>query len=321
MALDLNVLLRVRASALAAIRCTLDAAGGIEVTTPIACTFPDLAPVPQMQTRHPESGTVFCLRIAPEEHLTRLIARGAPAVYEVSTNFRVEEVDKTHLIEFQSVEAIFADTTIEATRTLAESLCRAVDSAVAGQTGEVPRLAETPTFPVIHLPEWIATHLGFDASDLFDAHACKRILKALGVQTSVDMPLEDMADMIIQTIAARYDQPVFISSPPRYLGGPANESPVHAGFLDRSELYWRGLELGSLANQLAHYGQLRERYALNARLRAERRIEPNLINDPCLADYALGLPPYCGLGLGVDRLLMLALDIDDVRTLHPFIYD
>jgi lysyl-tRNA synthetase class II len=318
---SLRLVLEARAVAYGAIRRTLESAGAIEVATPVACTFPDLAPMPQLKATHPRSGTVFCLRIAPEEHLTRLIARGIPAIYEISTNFRAETVDRTHLIEFQSVEAIFANRSLPATRSLVEAIFREMAAAVSSVSDAVEQVFDAEPFQVVHLPDWVEANTGHPRAHLFDPDYCRAIARDLKMSPSEGLRMDELADVIIGAVATRFQQPVFISALPNYLGGPAQEDPERPGFFNRSEIYFRGMELGSLADQLSDFGKLRARYDLNYTLRAERGITPNIINDPCLADYARGLPQYCGLGIGVDRLLMIALGVDDVRQLHPFIYD
>src|SRR3954447_18259981 len=80
-------LVNYRASATSAIRRSFEQRGAVEVRTPVFSTCPDLAPVPQFVCKHPLSDAAYCLRIAPEEHLTRLIGLGVPAVYEIATNF------------------------------------------------------------------------------------------------------------------------------------------------------------------------------------------------------------------------------------------
>jgi lysyl-tRNA synthetase class II len=319
--LELERVLKARAAALDAMRSTLKHAGALEVVTPVACTYPDLAPVPQLKAVHPRSGTVFMLRIAPEEHLTRLIARGMKAVFEVSTNFRAETIDETHLIEFQSLEAIFADRSPQEVRGQVETLCRAVEEAVRSTVGvDCPRWCPAEPFELVALPGWASEHLGASPADFARPEGLRRMLAQLGYDTDVHDGVETLADAMIGAVARQFDRPIFVTSLPDCLGGPANPCPSFPGFLDRSELYFRGLELGSLADQVANIDTLRKRYQLNHRIRLSRGIEPNLINERCLEDYARGLPRYCGLGLGVDRLLMLSLGIDDVRQLHPFLY-
>jgi lysyl-tRNA synthetase, class II len=316
-------ILRAREAGLRAIRRVLSDAGALEVVTPIASTFPDLAPVRQLTARHPTNSAVFVLRIAPEEHLTRLIARGIPAVFEIATNFRAEVLDATHLIEFQSVEAIFAHGTPMTMRALAEEICRSLEDEVRSAVAvQGPRWCPLESFEVVHLPAWVHAKTGNPPDDIHSIDGLRCILARLDRTPSVDDVRRDsLADQVIGAVASHFTYPVFITSLPDYLGGPARPCPIHPGFLDRSELYVGGLELGSLADQVTELSVLRERYALNHSLRSERGIEPNVIHEPCLEDYALGLPPYCGLGLGIDRLLMLSLRADDVRNLHPFLYE
>lgn len=321
--LPLGALLEARAAAYAAVRSAMADAGAIEVITPILCTFGDLAPMPQFRTRHPNATTEYCLRIAPEEHLTRLVALGAPAVFELATNFRAETIDETHLIEFVSVEALFPGATVVDMRQLAERLFRDVLQALhcyQNAAASTSPLGPAP-FQVVSLPDWLSSAKSVSRDSLFtDAGVRDTFRVVLGEEPASAASMPSMIDQIIGAIAATYSEPVFLSEFPHYLGGPASAAPGDDRFLDRSELYHLGIELGSVATQLSDPALLRDRYEQNRALKVELGIEPNEINLSLLEDLE-HLGPYGGLGLGLDRLIQIALGIPDIRHSKTFVYE
>lgn len=325
MTMKITELLEARSRAYAAARETLEQEGATEVDTPILCSYPDLAPMRQLVARHPTSGRAFCLRIAPEEHLARLVAKGATAVFEIATNFRDERVDHSHLIEFCSVEALFAGRTVSDMRRVAEGLCRAVAEALAilgGSQGGTRWLGGSDPFPVVDLVEWLKQTHGVEPDDLFDEANVRSLYMRLGYSPvpEGERPMSEMIDGVIEAIASSFNGPVFISTLPAYLGGPAHPFQDDPRFLDRSELFVSGLEIGSVATQLADGARLRERYQENHQLKERLKISPNEISEDLLSDLDR-LPPYGGLGVGLDRLIQLSLGLDDIRETRTFIYE
>lgn len=320
---DLKTVLAARAAGYSVIREQLTDAGAIEVKTPIACPSHDLAPMHQFVTAHPTTGQPLYLRIAPEEHLTRLIARGAGAVFEISTNFRADVSDETHLAEFESVEAMFPGWNVGQVRRLTERLCRAVDAALQPwRPDSIPAWTEDPRpFAVVVITDLVEDEFGFTRDRFADTASLVELAIKLGVDdVSAEMPLPKLADEIVDAIATRFDTPVLLTGAPNYLGGPAKDRPGDPGFLSRCELYYRGLELGSMADQVTDVAVIRERYRNNFKLKQAQGIVSDRVNDVLLEDISTGMPDYAGLGIGVDRLLMLSLGLSDVRSLHEFIY-
>lgn len=319
----LRTVLAARADFYRVIRQTLTDAGAIEVKTPIACPSHDLAPMPQFLTAHPETGQSLYLRIAPEEHLTRLIARGAPAVFEISTNFRADSSDETHLAEFESVEALFPGWNVGQVRRLTERLCRAADDAMARwRPTSVPGWTADPgPFELVQIADWAEAEFGFARDRFFDPTSVAELATKLDVDNvAADMPLPKLADEIVGAIATHFDAPVLLTGAPSYLGGPAKDRPGDPGFLSRCELYYHGLELGSMADQVTDAEIIRARYRHNYDLKQKLGITSDPANEALLEDISNGMPDFAGFGIGFDRLLMLSLGLADVRSLHEFIY-
>lgn len=317
LALTMNQLAKYRAAATSAIRCTFEQRGAVEVRTPVFSTCPDLAPVRQFTSRHPCSGTTYCLRIAPEEHLTRLIGLGVPAVYEISTNFRCETIDASHLVEFESIEALFAKASMTDMMDLMEQACRDIAQAGASATGQPTWVLPTGMFPRVTVPEWIESTLQMPAEALFSNHGLHTIGARLGCIHASSAPQTQLMDEIVGAIAKQLGGAVFVGVFPAYLGGPAARDPMRPNFIQRYELYYDGIELGSGAQQLRDVADWQARYEYNIQLKRERGIEPNRLNEELLADLA-GLPEFAGLGLGFERLLALALGLDDIRQVRLF---
>ncbi|MEV0773611.1 amino acid--tRNA ligase-related protein [Nocardia salmonicida] len=319
----LPTILAARAAFYRVIRETLTAAAAIEVKTPIACPSHDLAPMHQFITEHPATGQSLYLRIAPEEHLTRLIARGSPAVFEISTNFRADTSDETHLAEFESVEALFPGWNVGQVRRLTERLCRAADEAMAPwRSASTPGWTADPgPFELVQIADWVEGEFGFDRAQFFDPVAVAELATKLDVNDiTADTPMTKLADEIVGAIATHFDTPVLLTGAPNYLGGPAKDRPGDPGFLSRCELYYQGLELGSMADQVTDVEVIRDRYRHNYDLKQKLGITTDESNEALLEDLSTGMPDYAGLGLGFDRLLMLSLGLADVRHLHEFIY-
>lgn len=315
--LTMTQLAKYRASATSAIRRNFEQRGAVETRTPVLSTCPDLAPVRQFVCQHPCSGATYCLRIAPEEHLTRLIGLGVPAVYEIATNFRCETIDATHLIEFESIEALFSGASLTEMMDLMEAACRAVANAAASATGKMGWKLPSAAFPRIQIPEWIKSELGMPPHLLTSDEGLRAIAARLDCGTESTKSMAQLMDNIIGSVAWRIGGPVFVGIFPAFLGGPAAREPGRSDFISRYELYYNGLELGSAAQQLRDVNDWRARYVHNMQLKRDQGIEPNFLNQELLTDIA-ALPEFAGLGLGFERMLALGLGLDDIRQVRLF---
>ena len=321
--LSIAQLVAIEAAACKAIRDVLSAAGALEARTPILSPHPDLAPLRQFVTVHPTTGQEYCLRIAPEEHLTRLLALGVPAAFEIATNFRDEIPDDTHLIEFTSVEALYRDRTVVEMRDLVSTMCAAVESAVRS---EIVSLAGRPALFArrvenISLPAWVENTFGFERDLFFDTNRLPELHKELCGALPIPEHQEQLVDNVMTAVAAMHGHPVFISDIPEYVGGPAEPCSDDNRFVQRSELFVGELELGCVETQTADMTRIQKHWQRNVRLKTQLDIRPNRTNDRLLSDFAAGLPDlYAGLGIGLDRLIMVVLGIDDLSLSRRSFY-
>lgn len=224
------------------IRSLLLQAGSVEVTTPILCPHPDVAPIQQFITAHPRTGIRGCLRIAPTEYLKCLLLQGLENVFEFATNFRPESKDATHLVEFTSLEVMTVGATCFDMRNLVDKLCRLIlqtDSismrspSTLDRNGPVteytPPGAEKPyqldtTWPLILLNEILRDEYGFVEEDFFKFNVVLDLHDAL-VGGHKPATMAEAMDGVVTAIAKAQDTPAYIGGYPQYLGGPAAPLP------------------------------------------------------------------------------------------------
>ena len=304
----------IQSATLKSTRVILDESGALEIRTPVLSPAPDLAPVPQFVTVVPSTQELRCMRIAPEEALTRVIALGVPAVYEISNNFRAEECeDSTHLFEFDSVEALYSGQPLEATFEVVEKVCRSVAQAVANVLNIDRTWLDTQQrIPRIKLNKWIESELNIDEEALFGLKGLSHIASELGAPLQTDISLSEAVDHVTEHVASTFEEAVFLGCFPAFHGGPASRCADHPEFVERYELFFAGLELGVVTNKLSDIREWQARYENNIDLKAEMKIAPNFVNSRLLDDL-IALPgSFSGFGLGLDRVAMTAAGCDSI---------
>jgi len=308
-----------------AVRSDLSAAGFLEVTTPLVTPFPEICPNPQFVTEHPNSRQRGYLRVAPTEFLKRLLVCGATRIFEFSTNVRSENVDPTHLPEFSSLEAMSVNSSAIDMALLTERLVR-LALRIAGHAenrrytppGSTRMYDLAAPWPRLSLPDILADRFDTSRDDLFNPHSVAEIALALGAKidvASTDLPT--MADEIVTALAKTYDTPVFIGEYPRYLGGPAKPAP-DARFKERLELFVGSLEMANMSSTMTDASLLRAWHTEMYQLKQTKGVSTNAIDEPLLASVQLGLPDSAVLGMGLERLLMVAFDVPDIRQVRMF---
>ena len=287
-----RTLRRARHELCQAWRAFFIARGAIEVTTPILHRYPDIAPVRQFTTRHPTTGAAACLRIAPTEHLKRLLADGEQQVFEFAANFRDDPVDKTHLPEFMSVEYMAVNATCTEMEKLAVELCRVAIAVLA------PLAADGP-------PSW--------ASRL-EAGQFERISIAelMGLESSLGELDLDALDQVLAQRAAAVGGVVLVGDFPENLGGPAVGHPALAGFKQRTEVFINGLEIANMSTTLTDPAVLTSWHDDGLSRKATLGIEPNE-KDLVLFDAVdRGIPDSAVIGLGIERILQAYFALENM---------
>jgi lysyl-tRNA synthetase class 2 len=330
-------LLRQRSAVVRALRRTLDEAGYTEVETPILQRVHGGASARPFKTHINAYGLDLSLRIAPELYLKRLIVGGLGAIYEIGRNFRNEGADATHNPEFTALEAYQPGGDYNTMRELTQTLITAAAIAVHGRP-VLPRAGTTPsagmqtddtawvpfsgTWPVIPVIEAVSQAVGIpinldtEIATLLDiAHS-----HGVGVQNR-----GGGAGTVIEALYAGLVEPATIA-PTFYTDFPQETSPLAAahrtepGLVERWDLVVRGMEIATGYSELTDPLDQRRRLTAQSLKAAGGDPEAMELDEDFLYALETGMPPTGGVGLGVDRLVMLLTDttIRSVLT-FPFV--
>jgi lysyl-tRNA synthetase class 2 len=314
-----------RSRIIRAIRAWLDARRFLEVETPMMHYIPGGAAARPFVTHHNALDLDLYLRVAPELYLKRLTVGGFERVYEINRNFRNEGVSTRHNPEFTMLELYEAYATYEQVMDLTENLIRDVSREVLGTTllrWEGCDIDVGPTFRRWRLEQAVRElNPEISAADCRDRDALARHCERLRIPLKKDYGWGRLLlEIFEKTVEHRLEQPTFITHYPVEVSPLARESDQEPGITDRFELFVRGKELAN------GFSELNDPEDQAARFRAQ--VEAKEAGDDEAmhydADYVraleVGLPPTGGLGVGIDRLVMLMTDSDSIRDVLLFPY-
>ncbi len=319
-------LLRVRGAVLGSLRGTLGAAGYLEVETPILQPVHGGANARPFSTHHNAYDMTMYLRIAPELYLKRLAVGGVGRVYELGRAFRNEGVDTSHNPEFTILEAYQAYADYTDMRELARQLvCAAAVAAHGspvlhrtGPDGAPVAVDLSAPWPVVGVYEAVGAALGEPVDPGTDSATLHRLAAAAGVPLS---PGLDHGQIVLECyerlVEARTVAPTF------YLDFPTSVSPltrahrVDPRLAERWDLVAFGMELGTAYSELVDPVEQRRRLTAQSQRAAGGDAEAMEVDEAFLSALEYAMPPTGGLGLGVDRLVML-LTGRSIRETLPF---
>lgn len=298
----------------------LDSAA-VEVRTPILHPYPDIAPVRQFTTVHPTTGEVAYLRIAPTEYLKRRIATGEERVFEFATNFRDDPADATHLPEFTSLEVMATGTSCADMERLTIDLC-GLAVAVARHYWSPDALPawvqqwETNGVRRLELADELREQFGLTPAWVEHRSMLEQVLADLGEPAEPDASLPLLMDRLVGILAQRTSGAVLIGGFPDYLGGPAAPHNSRLGFKQRSELFIDGLEVANMSSNLTDGRALYQWHTRGVDLKADLGIATNELDHDLLSALDGRLPPSAVLGIGVERMMLAALNLPDIRVFY-----
>jgi lysyl-tRNA synthetase class 2 len=310
---DARELFVLRAKVIGAVRRQLDEAGFIEVETPVLQPLYGGALARPFVTHHNALGRDLYLRIATELYLKRLIVGGLERVYELGKDFRNEGVSHKHNPEFTMVEwyEAYADYHDEAQRL--ETLVHAVAQEV-GYEGE---LDFTPPWRRITLREAIVEKTGIDV-------LANRDRDALAAAIGDRLPTEGRTwpqlvdDLLSKFVEPELIQPTFVMDYPVELSPFAKRHRTEEGLVERFEAFCQGMEISNAFTELNDPDDQRARFEAQARYAAEGDEEAQPFDELFLAALEHGMPPTGGLGLGIDRLVMVMTGRRSIREVVLF---
>lgn len=283
-------------------------AGYLEVETPILQPIPGGAAARPFMTHHNALNIPLYLRVANELYLKRLIVGGFDGVYEFAKDFRNEGMDRTHNPEFTVMELYVAykdyNWMMDMTEKLLEKV--AIDSngtsKVTVGKNEIEFKAPYPRVPIL---EAIKIHTGFDVAGMNEVEL-REVAKKLNIEVDDSMGVGKLIDEIFgEKCEHHYVQPTFITDYPKEMSPLCKEHRDNPALTERFELMVNGKELANAYSELNDPIDQRERFEEQLQLSEKGDDEAMFIDQDFLRALEYGMPPTSGIGIGIDRLVML----------------
>lgn len=314
--------LQARTTIIRGIRRFLDERGFIEVETPMLQQLPGGATARPFVTYHKALGMDLYLRIAPELYLKRLLVGGYDKVYELNRNFRNEGISTRHNPEFTMLEAYVAFVDYHYMMDLLQELITTVVVEVTG-TPEIEfaghRISLAAPWKKVTMLEAIAEYAQLDVDLSMDAER----LKALASRNEIEIqngagPGWIIAELYEKLVEPNLIQPTFVMDYPEEISPLARRKLDAPGFTERFEILIAGQEIANAFSELTDPIEQRERFEAQARKRSAGDDEAHPVDEDFLKALEYGMPPAGGLGVGVDRLTMLATGCQNIRDVIIF---
>jgi lysyl-tRNA synthetase, class II len=306
-----------RARIISAVRRYLDDHGFIEVETPVLQPLYGGALARPFTTHHNALDRTLFLRIATELYLKRLIVGGLERVYELGKDFRNEGISFKHNPEFTMLEWYEAYADYEDTAKRLEELVSSVADAI-GYEGEV---SFKPPWRRITLRDAIRDETGIDVL----AHRTREALARVIEETpKVDLPTEDRTwpqlvdDLLSKYVEPKLQEPTFVMDYPVELSPFAKMHRTEEGLVERFEAFAFGMEIANAFTELNDPDEQRRRFEEQVRLASEGDEEAQPYDELFVQALEHGMPPTGGLGLGIDRLVMVMTGRRSIREVVLF---
>ncbi|MDT8369186.1 MAG: lysine--tRNA ligase [Longimicrobiales bacterium] len=313
---------RTRARAVTAMRRYLDGAGFLEVETPALQPLYGGALARPFRTRHNALDRELFLRIADELYLKRLIVGGFDRVYEIAKNFRNEGLSRFHNPEFTMLEFYEAWSDYRGVMTHAQALLREVVGAVTEGATEVAFQGDLLDFGAdfgeVRLLDALGERLGEDPAELDDARL-RSLAEAHGADELTGAGRGKLLDKLFELLVQPHlIQPTFVTDYPIELSPLAKSRRDDPRLTERFELFVAGQEIANAFSELNDPIDQRRRFEAQAALREAGDDETQPIDEDYIRALEYGMPPTGGLGMGVDRLVMLLTDSPSIRDVILF---
>ena len=313
----------VRSAFVKYLRNFLDGRGYMEVETPVLNTISGGATARPFITHHNTLDIDMYMRIATELNLKRLIVGGLERVYEVGRIFRNEGMDTKHNPEFTTVELYEAYADFNDMMDLFEDLLSGAAKAICGGyqvqwQGEDIDL--TPGWPRLSMAEAVKQHLGVDFMSITDDAEAVAAAKGVGVDMDGVEPTWGHAlyECFDQKVEGKLVQPTFITMHPVDVSPLAKRSPKDPRVTERFELFICRSEMGNAFSELNDPIDQRQRFEKEVEDRIKGNDEAGMMDEDFLTALEYGMPPTGGLGIGIDRCVMLLTGSDSIRDVILF---
>ena len=313
----------IRSQLVSYLRSFLDGRGYMEVETPVLNTISGGATARPFITHHNTLDIDMYMRIATELHLKRLIVGGLERVYEIGRIFRNEGMDTKHNPEFTTVELYQAYADFNDMMDLFEDFLSSAAQKILGTyevtwQGEAINLA--PGWRRMTMAEAVKEYLGVDFMAIDDDAAAVAAAKAIGIDMDGVEPTWGHAlyECFDQKVEGLLIQPTFITMHPVDVSPLAKRSPKDPRLTERFELFICRSEMGNAFSELNDPIDQKQRFQKQVEMRAKGDEEAGMMDEDYINALEYGLPPTGGLGIGIDRCVMLLTGADSIRDVILF---
>lgn len=312
----------IRSKIISAIRKFLDNKGFLEVETPLLNTIPGGASARPFITHHNTLDMDLYLRIAPELYLKRLIVGGMEKVYEIGRCFRNEGISIKHNPEFTMLELYEAYTDYNGMMDIAETMIYTVVKEVIG-TAKINYQGQemdfTPPWKRITMVDAVKMYAGVDFDTVKTDKEAMKIAHDLKIKLEGKPSKGDILSLIFEEYAEKnLIQPTFIIDYPVETSPLTKRKPDKPAFTERFELFIAGRETANAYSELNDPIDQKERFLKQVEKREAGDEEANMMDEDFVNSLEYGMPPTGGLGMGIDRFVMLLTDSYSIRDVLLF---
>ncbi|NCB29354.1 MAG: lysine--tRNA ligase [Clostridia bacterium] len=304
------------------IRAFMDGRGFMEVETPCLNTIPGGASARPFVTHHNALDIDMYMRIATELHLKRLIVGGLEQVYEIGRIFRNEGMDTKHNPEFTTIELYQAYTDYNGMMDITEDMVVHVCDKVLGTTRVTYQGVDidfAKGWKRLTMADAVKEYAGIDFMAI-DGEEALRQMHAKGIET--EKGKESWGDLLAQCfdefVEDKLTQPTFITDYPVEVSPLAKRKPTDARLTERFELFVVGRELANAFSELNDPIDQKARFERQVALRDAGDDEASMMDEDYVNALEYGMPPTGGMGMGIDRLVMLLTDSASIRDVLLF---
>jgi len=312
----------MRSRVISAVREYLNEKGFLEVETPVLQPEAGGALARPFITHHHALDHDFYLRIALELHLKRLIIGGFDKVYELGRIFRNEGISTRHNPEFTMLEAYQAYADYNDVMNLFEDMVSTIVKKITGgykvKFGDI-NIDFKPPWQRIELRQAVAECSGIDFAKYPEASLLRSRMREMGMEADTGKNWAKLMDEVISTyLEPKLMQPVFVMDYPLSMSPLAKRRPGQERVVERFEAFAGCMEIANAFTELNDPVEQRQRFVKQQKERGKNDEEQEVIDEDFLLAMEYGMPPTGGLGVGIDRLVMLLTDQQSIREVILF---
>ena len=311
-----------RSRIIKAIRNYLDNKGFLEVETPMMHPIPGGAAARPFITHHNTLDMDLYLRIAPELYLKRLLVGGLERVYEINRNFRNEGISTKHNPEFTMLELYQAYADYNDMMDLTEELIATAAKEVLGTSMveyEGRQIDLTPPWPRIPMLDAIKQYTGLDFLQAQDDAGAAKAARELGLEIEEGVSRGTIINEVFEAfVEPKLIQPTFITDYPIEISPLAKRKKEDPRYTDRFELFIYAREMANAFSELNDPIDQEQRFRQQVEQRASGNDEAHRMDEDYINALEYGMPPAGGLGIGIDRLIMLLTNSLSIRDVLLF---